>query len=47
VAVAEAVVEVGHQTDRLACHRLLGGQEHRLALGEEHQRVHAVGQLEQ
>lgn len=46
-AVAEDAEQYGDERYGLARHRRLGSDEHRLALGEEHQRVDAIGELQQ
>ena len=46
-AVSEPVIEVGHELDRLPGHCLLRGNEDRLAVRQEHQRVPAIGKIEQ
>jgi hypothetical protein len=43
VAIAELVVEAGHEADSVACHGLLGADERWLAIGEDKKRFHAVG----
>lgn len=46
-AVAEPAEDADHVRDRLARHRFLGSHEHRLAFGEEHERVDPIGQVDQ
>jgi len=46
-AVAELVIEPGHEADRLSGNRLLRREEDRLAFRKEHERVNAVGQIDE
>ena len=45
--VAQLVIEPGHQAHGLPRHGLLRCHEDGLAIGEEHQRVHPVGQIDE